>query len=65
MDRHDVKRDRDARRHEMDKHAIWPARILFGIMLACVATMLIGLSLVVPWLGLPLTILAVIGWFFF
>ena len=45
--------DRDARRM---------AHVLFWIIFACVATILIGLSVTVPWLGIPLTILAVIAY---
>ena len=45
---------REEFRREMEKDFIWPTRILFGIVIACVGTILIGLSVTVPWLGIPL-----------
>jgi fatty acid desaturase len=54
VDMRDDKFERDARRM---------ARFLVWIIFACVATILIGLSMTVPWLGIPLTILAVIAYF--
>lgn len=54
--------ERQRRRHQMDKDDRFLARILFGIVIACVGTILIGLSVTVPWLGIPVTILTLL-WF--
>lgn len=50
----DDKFDRDTRRM---------AHVFVWIIFACVATILIGMSVTIPWLGIPLTILAVIAYF--
>ena len=60
-DRHDgVLRQRLATRREMEQGFVWPTRELVGIVLACVGTMLIRLSVRVPWLGIVVALFALL-----
>ncbi len=48
---------------EYERSARRFAKFIVLIVVACVATIFIGLSITLPWLGIPLSILAVIGYF--
>lgn len=47
-------------RRQMQKDDRRLERIFAGIVIGCVGTILIGLLVTVPWLGVPVTILAVL-----
>lgn len=44
----------------MEQGFVWPTRELVGIVLACVGTMLIRLSVRVPWLGIVVALFALL-----
>lgn len=55
MGRHEDDFDRDAR---------LIVTVIFYVVAVCVGVILIGLSVTVPWLGIPLSIIVVIGYIF-
>ena len=47
---------------KFDRDAHTLAKLIYFVLVACVLTILGGLSLTVPWLGIPLTVIVLIGW---
>lgn len=53
---------RERVRQEFEREDRAAARVFMVIVLGCIATILLGLSITLPWLGIPITILFAMFW---